>query len=922
MAISYRKRFHDAARNQRKTHWLDFIADADNIWTVAKYMNPNQDRSPTKIPALKAARGPLRTKNAGIAQELLKEFFPQPPPVTEAFEEGQQQDELPMQPLSEEEVHRAIFAASPFKAPGSDGLPAVVWQELWEVLKEHIVALYRLSLETGKLPQQWKIATIIPLKKGGTRDWTKAQSYRPISLLATLSKGLEAVIAERVAFLAEEYHLLPKSHFGARKARSTTQALTILQENAFQAWRDNKILSLVSFDVRGAFNGVDVSVLAQRLKRRGIPHPLVRWIGDFCTGRKASVTVNGETTLVTDLPQSGLPQGSNISPIAFLFFNADLVSSKQNRNEGAIAFVDDYTAWVAGSSAEANTRKLQTTVVERAERWARASGASFEGSKTAFVHLTRNSSKLSSLPLVIDGEQVVPKHEVKILGVILDQQLRYKEHVVRAGKRGLKTALALKRIKGLNPRTARMLFASKVTPAIDYASPIWSPRAAKQTTSILNQAQRLGAQAIVGAFHSLGLERAEAEAGIAPMHNRWDHQQGKFWVKCHTLPKKHPFWRIQRQIDTRNRRFRSPLQHIARRFEKIDLSDLETIEPYCKAPWHPSFHAVIQEREDAVTWANTTEERVLFVDASYREGNIGVGIYFRLRHQRHGIEDKQSLRIGHNEHITANHAELIAIHNAMAHAECIWNHLESFPREVRRLALPTVIASDSTTALYALTRPARQSGQSVIRRTGEIAQRLRQRGGPAIRLQWVPARSKVDGGDMAHDLAKMATTNPLPTIHTKTLAPALKKVREAIEPRQTGKYAVDSALPGTHMKALYDECTYREAKALCQLRTKHSRLNNDLVRSKAVDSADCDCGPTRETARHFLFECPRWTEQRKPLLEVAGSRWGDLSFFLGGRTEQKTASGEYLDGPRKSWKPEAEVVNRTIQFALDTGRLE
>jgi hypothetical protein len=74
-------------------------------------------------------------------------------------------------------------------------------------------------------------------------------------------------------------------------------------------------------------------------------------------------------------------------------------------------------------------------------------------------------------------------------------------------------------------------------------------------------------------------------------------------------------------------------------------------------------------------------------------------------------------------------------------------------------------------------------------------------------------------------------------------------------------------------------------------------------------------------ARHFLFECRRWSEQRKHLLEVAGARWGDLSFFLGGRTEKKNASGELLDGPLKFWKPDAEVVNRTIQFALNTGRL-
>jgi len=159
-------------------------------------------------------------------------------------------------------------------------------------------------------------------------------------------------------------------------------------------------------------------------------------------------------------------------------------------------------------------------------------------------------------------------------------------------------------------------------------------------------------------------------------------------------------------------------------------------------------------------------------------------------------------------------------------------------------------------------------------------------------------------------------------IQTTTLAPALKQAKDAIELRKKGKYAVDSALPGNHTRLLYDKCTYKEAKALCQLRTKHSRLNNDLARVNAVESADCECGFRRETARHFLFECPRWTEQRKPLLEVAGNRWGDLAFFLGGRSEQKTVSGEYLDGPPQCWKPNIEVVNRTIQFALATRRLK
>ena len=50
----------------------------------------------------------------------------------------------------------------------------------------------------------------------------------------------------------------------------------------------------------------------------------------------------------------------------------------------------------------------------------------------------------------------------------------------------MKAASALKCIKGLNPQTARTLFTTKVASVIDYALPIWSPKAAKQMKKILD----------------------------------------------------------------------------------------------------------------------------------------------------------------------------------------------------------------------------------------------------------------------------------------------------------------------------------------------------------------------------------------------------------------------------------------------------
>ena len=58
----------------------------------------------------------------------------------------------------------------------------------------------------------------------------------------------------------------------------------------------------------------------------------------------------------------GLPQGSPLSPVLFLFYNADLVEKRISNREGSIAFVDDYTAWVVGENAEANTARIRDTV--------------------------------------------------------------------------------------------------------------------------------------------------------------------------------------------------------------------------------------------------------------------------------------------------------------------------------------------------------------------------------------------------------------------------------------------------------------------------------------------------------------------------------------------------------------------------------
>jgi hypothetical protein len=81
-----------------------------------------------------------------------------------------------------------------------------------------------------------------------------------------LGKLLESVVAERISHAVETYSLLLTSHFGAQKQWSAEQALVLLQEQIFIAWRGQWVLSLISFNVKGAYNGVCKNQLLQRMK--------------------------------------------------------------------------------------------------------------------------------------------------------------------------------------------------------------------------------------------------------------------------------------------------------------------------------------------------------------------------------------------------------------------------------------------------------------------------------------------------------------------------------------------------------------------------------------------------------------------------------------------------------------------------------
>jgi hypothetical protein len=304
-----KRRFHTSIRDKKRKHWHTFLEEPNNIWKAAKYCKPTKSAF-DKIPMLKNGTMEIE-EDQDKADLLLKTFFP--PSIGGAINTTPVQSTIPPirdnPELTAEEVGSAVQTLRPWKAPGIDGIPNMVWKETWPTLQKWILTIFNASIRMGVMPAAFKTARMVPLRKPQKPDYTIPESYRPISLLSTLGKILESVVARRLSYWAETRGLLPDTQFGARPLRSCEQALTILVGKIKDAWRKGKVLSLVSYDVKGAYNGVSKEVLVRALSAKGIPENTARWIKSFCSDRKATMMVNGTETEAQEIQFPGLPQG-------------------------------------------------------------------------------------------------------------------------------------------------------------------------------------------------------------------------------------------------------------------------------------------------------------------------------------------------------------------------------------------------------------------------------------------------------------------------------------------------------------------------------------------------------------------------------------------------------------------------------------
>src|SRR5947207_1080906 len=246
------------------------------------------------------------------------------------------------------------------------------------------------------------------------------------------------------------------------------------------------------------------------------------------------------------------PQGPPLSPILYMFYNADLLNIP-TRLYGSKAhssgFIDDVAYGIQGPTAEGNARALQTAL-EKAEEWRTKHGAKFETSKYILVHFTRNTRISADAAVVINGYSISPANEARYLGVIFDKRLQYTQHRQQIVKKGTAAAMGLARIAkstwGMHYQHVKQLYTAVVASRMDYAAIIWHRPAlygkscATTKTAKMDSVQRIAMKAILGCFRTTPNYAMERETGLLPTHLRLQSKILRAYTRMQTLPTNHP----------------------------------------------------------------------------------------------------------------------------------------------------------------------------------------------------------------------------------------------------------------------------------------------------------------------------------------------------------------------------------------------
>ena len=238
---------------------------------------------------------------------------------------------------------------------GPDDIHYQILKHLPSDALETLLNIMNEIWRTGKFPEEWHKAVIIPIPKPG-KDKMEATNYRPIALTSCICKTMERMINDRLVWFLESNNLISGNQAGFRKNYSTNDHLVRLESFIRDAFIKKEHCVAIFFDLSMSCRTPFQDAIMKDLHSIGLKGRLPNFIWNFLSDRSFNVRI-GSTLSDTFEQEQGVPQGSILSPTLFNIKINNIVKCVNDTDSSL--YVDDFGIFYKSKNMENIEFQLQ-----------------------------------------------------------------------------------------------------------------------------------------------------------------------------------------------------------------------------------------------------------------------------------------------------------------------------------------------------------------------------------------------------------------------------------------------------------------------------------------------------------------------------------------------------------------------------------
>ena len=502
-------------RSAKRRMERDLAVVKDNGKKFSNYIK-SKTKSKTGVGPLKGVDGKLLLKDSDMAQELNRFFsstFTNEDLTTVPVLDKETQEELATLVVTRAKIRQKIRALKEDSAAGPDGIQPKLLKASENELLEPLELLFKKSIQSGKIPADWKTAVVIPIFKKGAKG--EAGNYRPVSLTSVPCKLLEGLIKEAMMDHLLRNQLIRDSQHGFMTGRSCTTNLVEYLDVATRLVDQGKAADIVYLDFAKAFDKVPRERLLAKLEAKGITGAILQWIRNWLSDRTQRVKVKEALSESSEV-ESGVPQGTVLGPVLFIVFIDD-IDEAASLLDFMNKFADDTKGLKSIENVE-DCEKMQQTL-DKLCSWANKWGMKFNVKKCKIMHIGPGNP---GHRYRMEGEELVEVEEERDIGVVVSKNLKPSRQCQQAAN----TAGAVLRqvTKNFHYRDKKhflKLYSQYVRPHLEFSVPAWSPWQ-RADILILERVQQKAIGMVSGLQGKTYEERLQ-EVGMDTLEARREH---------------------------------------------------------------------------------------------------------------------------------------------------------------------------------------------------------------------------------------------------------------------------------------------------------------------------------------------------------------------------------------------------------------